>query len=1086
MAVLLLSVLSVSAFSNPIIFDFEDPAEDARWQLNVAADDAVGERLENRWCYSTAEQFTGKRALIISDKYADAVPTATYKNTASDMTAVAKTILTLPKGKYNLSFAWKCVGESGSDGLYLLWEPEEYGMYSSASMSGGMPEWVQRTIYVPDQSRPLCSKSSWQTESVEIKSDGNPMQLAFVWVNNGVTNVPVSACVDFIQIAKKEECTEPYDVGASSTLAGRTSVTWKGVADEYQLMYRKMKDTSAPTVIEGITTRSHTVEIDEYGMYDFFVRGICGADTSVWVPYRNHLIYSPGCIDYANLKNKNNVECSHNVRDELIDEGRGDNNYPKIDESIWKPGVVDYGQESIESRHTVHTISEKDPRTGYGLSTIPDDEVVSVRLGNWKFGAEGERIVYTITADSLYRIILLKYAVVFQDPDHGTLDQPYFSLKILNEDGELLSGICGSEDFRPSTNLDEKDGWHVEITKFDDGTKDVVRWKDWTTVGVIIPEEEFGKKLKIRLQTYDCEHGGHYGYAYFTLSCAPATITGIACGEQSRQTISAPPGFTYKWSLEDPRTTPADEVHPFSFDGTISVDGKDTRTRYCECGFVTTNVDKQDNCSFVLEANLTPRFPKAAAILQSKPLDCETNTVKFNNVSTVVSDDDVPIGGEQCDSYEWKILGVDADSVYIPVDKNPTVTFPREGGRYEVQLKAGMSNGGCVDSVIVPLVVPSLYPRKTWVDTTVCNKYPFRWNGNTYKSERDTLIIDSITYGGMVAGVCDSTIYLRLSMVEAVKDTVFDTICQGEGREFYGQTYTTSGEYKMVVPAEKKSDCEATHYLMLEVIDSLSVLVQPQTEICAGDSMFVFSLDVNQGEYVELKFDFDTLSEAAGFRDTVCTDTTAREIVMRLPAGVRPDWYGVDVRFATERCDTLVRKVPFCVLYYPDDVLSQKWNDVIAVLNAANNTEGYDFVAFNWYRNGAILADETRSYLYMGEGNSFDYGAADAYSAGLMRRGEEYYIRTCSFVPAESTDVSKYVAIGGVAAVGQRMELPSVGDEGMVTVRWWSVSGQLVGESRTEALTPSVTVPYQPGIYVMEVVSESGMRHVGKVIVRSE
>lgn len=1050
---------------NPVIFDFEDLASQSAWQLNVN-----GQTIQNRWCFTTAEQYMGATSMVISSSPTTAVPPASYVNTGANVAVAAVTHITLPKGTYDLSFAWKCAGEGSSDGFYVYWESE--GNSISSSMAGLPQNLVGRALTFSGGRQFLNGKSSWQTEMITITSDGNSRQLAFVWLNNGSVTAQPSACIDFVQIAESKVCTKPSSVAVASTIyAEVVGITWSGVAEEYQFMYRRNGDTSLPTICDNITTRSYSITESTYGLYDFFVRGICGADTSVWVSYCNHLIYAPGCIDYANLYS-DKVSCSYNVRAEGEVDERGDQKFPPIAASQWRVGVVDLGSQSMYSRHTVHTIPEMDPRTNYGLPTIPPGEVVSVRLGNWNMGAESERITYKITADSAYRVILLKYAVVFEDPSHTELDQPRFTLRITNRRGEPLGGICGKEDFRPSVNLAEGEGWHEYRPVGSEAN--VVRWKEWTTVGIRIPDEELGNELSIELQSYDCEQGGHYGYAYFTLSCVSATISGIACGEQPVQTISAPPGFTYEWYLDDP-ADPIDQDNVLFTTQTINVDGKDTRTYYCDCNFITTNADKLGQCGFTLSANMTPRMPKASGILQHNPSKCERNAVKFNNVSAVVTDEGIPMGGEQCDFYQWQIVGVDADSVYVPIDKNPTVLFPRGGGDYTVRLIAGMSNGNCMDSIDIPLHVPSLFPKETWIDTVVCGKYPFRWNGRTYRESA----LDTVSY--MMSGGCDSTIYLRLTMLEEMADTVTDTICQGMVYDFHGQQCSSTGVYTHVVPAAQSSMCDSTYYLNLTVIDSLSIQVTPFAQICADDSHLPLSFTVSQGEYLSATIDFDTLAERVGFVDNVLVGMDVTELSLAIPAGVRPDWYAFDLRFATEWCDTTVYHIPFCV-FYPDDVLRQKWNDVIAVYNE-NYNGGYRFSAFEWYCNGMLIDGETGSYYYLGKDRSFDYANAVEYSAGLRRQGEDYYIRTCPITPSLHADLSQYPTITAVF-VGQRLSLPAIeSTEPTLDARWWSVSGQLVASQHTSASAPQLTAPAASGFYILELTSGTTSRVI-KVQVR--
>ena len=65
---------------------------------------------------------------------------------------------------------------------------------------------------------------------------------------------------------------------------------------------------------------------------------------------------------------------------------------------------------------------------------VPADEIASVRLGNQNAGSQAERITYEFNVqDDL--VLLMKYAVVLENPGHGEAYDPYFGLEILKEDG---------------------------------------------------------------------------------------------------------------------------------------------------------------------------------------------------------------------------------------------------------------------------------------------------------------------------------------------------------------------------------------------------------------------------------------------------------------------------------------------------------------------------------------------------------------------------------------------------------------------------------------------------------------------------
>ena len=182
--------------------------------------------------------------------------------------------------------------------------------------------------------------------------------------------------------------------------------------------------------------------------------------------------------------------------------------------------------------------SYRDPRTGGLLRAIPQGYDASVRLGNWNSGGEAESITYeyivdTATAD----ILLLRYAAVLENPGHQLGDQPRFQFSIVDEYDNPINSQCYSADFVSSDQLD----WNTY--QYDTNT---VLWKDWTAVGIDL-EPLQGRRIFVKLTTYDCAQTGHFGYAYFTLSCDQKYISSGFCGHVDTNNFTAPEGFRYQW-----------------------------------------------------------------------------------------------------------------------------------------------------------------------------------------------------------------------------------------------------------------------------------------------------------------------------------------------------------------------------------------------------------------------------------------------------------------------------------------------------------------------------------------------------------
>ncbi len=188
----------------------------------------------------------------------------------------------------------------------------------------------------------------------------------------------------------------------------------------------------------------------------------------------------------------------------------------------------------IPGRHTLITQQGTDPQTGGQLPLLPNEESAVVKLGNEQIGAQKESLVYTFTVDPDYPVLLLKYAVVLEDPHHIEVDQPRFLIQMLDANDQLLSGCME---------------YNVVSSPLIPGFQEYnhVMWRPWTTNGFDLSAYA-GQTVKFKITTYDCRAGGHYGYAYFTASCISNQISFSGCnGDQV--TLSAPVGFeSYSWN----------------------------------------------------------------------------------------------------------------------------------------------------------------------------------------------------------------------------------------------------------------------------------------------------------------------------------------------------------------------------------------------------------------------------------------------------------------------------------------------------------------------------------------------------------
>lgn len=201
--------------------------------------------------------------------------------------------------------------------------------------------------------------------------------------------------------------------------------------------------------------------------------------------------------------------------------------YGNINDSAFNVGIV-------PGRHTLITQQGTDPHTGGQLPFLPDGENAVIRLGNDQVGSQAASLIYTFTVDPDYPILLLKYAVVLEDPNHEPILQPHFLIQMLDMNNNLLTE-CMEYNVVSSSSIPGFQSYES------------VRWRPWTNNAFDLSPYA-GRTVKLQISAFDCGAHAHFGYAYFTASCISNKLSVSGCnGDQV--SISAPEGFvSYSWS----------------------------------------------------------------------------------------------------------------------------------------------------------------------------------------------------------------------------------------------------------------------------------------------------------------------------------------------------------------------------------------------------------------------------------------------------------------------------------------------------------------------------------------------------------
>jgi hypothetical protein len=1061
--------------------DFETAESRARWTLNPTANPNIYENLTNKWYIGAPgnNDKTGAYGLFISDDYGLSAHYANNGcwNFAYDTIALDH----LTSGDYTLSFDYCAMGNMASnfDGIYALWIPmtdpdtgDSVKVFSIATSSGIPPAY--ENYLIPLQPKALIDyvngTQTWKQCVATIpnkKCDGTLHYLAFVWANTTNQTQQPGAMIDNILVLDTRPCDAPEKLTLDIT-GTTTTLSWTGTTSSYEVTaYSYETDTwYGPKIVNGTSTSFSGLPI---GQTDFIVRAVCAEDLYSLKTSISKLVYYPDqmCVDYLNL---DKAKC-------YINKSNPNSTISFSDFQQVKP--VDEGPSQIESRHTIHfDKSEREPRTGGMAKTIPDGELASVRLGNWKNGNQAERIEFSFQVDTIdYPVLLLKYMPILEAPGHSDKENPRFKLDILI--GGKSIGECGQADFNcndvyKSGSLlpgAEKQGWHITPKDVAQTSADVV-WKEWTTVGVNLKKPEYqGKTLTVRLTTHDCTAGAHCGYAYFTLSCSDGKLKGMKCGEIN-PVFEAPDGFVYRWAYAyNERYREPDgylpEQYVLGHEQTYEAGLKDDSLYVVDCMFV-----QDSSCFFSLYASTLATNPIAEMNAPQIIKNCREDIYKVQfdaSPSWVqeidhVTEDTLVSRIYHIDYYEWNVDGLTggwSDQV------SPIFDFPRKGGDYTVSLRT--TCGICDSTIYYQLHLDSLGPTYETRTVYLCDELR-KTTGYIWPEKPDTAYFD---YGldSVVllneATSCDSVIYLELLEPERI---FVDTVVLPEHLPFYyrGRTY----DHTMIdtIPNE---DCDTAWTLNFEVYESLLAHMPDSAYVLCEDGTPAFEIvyQITRGRSLRYSYAFDDPElpqiEPVQEMQRKGLDT----LLVNISAMPYPNVYKGKL-FLEDSLPKFNVTIPFTLtVQYASSVITQRWNDVLAIRNDDYNG-GYTFDAVQWYMDGEPIPDATSFNYYAGDGQTLGFNGEE-YTA-LLTRSDGVKLFTCAFmpteVPAAIIDMPSLVPLSA-----------SVHVAGKGNACWYDMLGR---PHKSEAYDNSdITAPSVAGYYLLVLRSESA-RSIHSMMVR--
>ena len=310
--------------------------------------------------------------------------------------------------------------------------------------------------------------------------------------------------------------------------------------------------------------------------------------------------------------------------------------------------------------------------TECGISTVnPFTGNYSLRLGDFTTaGRKAASATRTFLVDNSNANFTYSFAVVLEDPGHNMSAMPFFKVNVYDQAGNMIQ--CGEYLVVAGTNMDNT--WQA----FNGGF-----FRDWHTVFVPL-EPYIGTNVTVEFISGDCNHGGHFGYAYIDAECRSLDLIppGTEICNNETVTLTAPTGaMSYQWN-----TGSTSENITINTPGTYSVTVTPVQGAMCNAVFSAT-ID---------------------GALGNPTTDFSTDTTLCAGVPFSPNDLSVSTPGSGIGYWNWNF----GDGSLNSYTQNTNHSYT-SAGTYVIKLTTGVidtigNGGGCYDSLTKTVVVQDI------------------------------------------------------------------------------------------------------------------------------------------------------------------------------------------------------------------------------------------------------------------------------------------------------------------------------------------------------------------------------------------
>jgi gliding motility-associated-like protein len=178
----------------------------------------------------------------------------------------------------------------------------------------------------------------------------------------------------------------------------------------------------------------------------------------------------------------------------------------------------------------------------------PNGGPASVRLNGANANYRASKLTYNMALNPNNKNFSISYALVLNNGGHTADDQPYFSVRVTDQSGNLVPGCsvytvtCHPDLTNPTSPLYDPT-WTNAVTGWND-----IMYRKWSTFAFDFSNYPAITSVNVEFYVGGCAQGGHWGYAYVDAACSQGGAVASFCAGSNASVLTAPIGYsTYQW-----------------------------------------------------------------------------------------------------------------------------------------------------------------------------------------------------------------------------------------------------------------------------------------------------------------------------------------------------------------------------------------------------------------------------------------------------------------------------------------------------------------------------------------------------------